>query len=141
MSLSESCWLWTRGHFPNGYGQAWKHAPRRKPNGRYGRPIQAHRLIYELFRGPVPPGKHLDHLCRQRGCVNPHHLRVVSARENILADGSKCLAKKNAAKTVCHRGHPLTGDNVYDWRGKRFCRTCKSEQKRNRRNSLTVKEI
>lgn len=129
MSLADSCWIWTRGRFDNGYGQAWKHAPRTKPTGRYGRPIQAHRLVYELFCGPIPQSMQLDHVCRQRGCVNPSHLRVVTGRDNLLAAGSKCVAAINAAKTSCNHGHPLSGDNLYVSRGKRYCRTCKRNRK------------
>lgn len=129
-SLNESCWLWTRGRFENGYGQAWKHGPRTKPSGRYGQPIQAHRLIYEILVGPIPPGMQLDHLCRQRGCVNPNHLRVVTSRENILAPGSTCEAKTNHEKVSCPKGHLYTAENTYTHRGKRSCRECKREQKR-----------
>ena len=137
MNLAESCWIWTRGRFSNGYGQAWKHASRSKANGRYGRPIQAHRLVYELFCGPIPKSMQLDHVCRQRGCVNPSHLRVVTGRENILASGSKCLAAMNAVKTLCSRGHALAGGNLYVSRSRRYCRTCKRDQKRSARRSST----
>lgn len=43
-----------------------------------------HRIIYQYFRGPIPAGLQLDHLCRCRGCCNPDHLQPVSSRENSL---------------------------------------------------------
>ena len=138
MTLNESCWIWTRGRFPNGYGQAWKHAQRTKPTGRYGRPIQAHRLVYEMYCGPVPGGMHLDHICRQRGCVNPAHLRVVTCRENVHAEQSKCLAAANTAKTHCKRGHILEAENLYVYRGSRHCKACRRDEKRVRRQRVAL---
>ena len=139
MNLSESCWIWARSRFPNGYGQAWMHTPRRGEGGKYGRPIQAHRLVYEMFNGAIPDSKQLDHLCRQRGCVNPAHLRVVSCKENIHANGSKCEAAKNATKTHCIRGHALAGENLYQYGTKRYCKECKRNEKRARRAALQAR--
>ena len=69
---TETCWLWTGALAPNGYGVGW--------NGERTR--QAHRLVYELLVGPIPEGKHLDHLCCVRNCVNPDHLEPVTQAEN-----------------------------------------------------------
>src|SRR5580698_2584776 len=70
---TESCWNW-KGGKTNGYG-CFQIA---KVN------FRAHRLAYELLRGPIPTGLHLDHLCRNRSCVNPDHLEPVTQRENTL---------------------------------------------------------
>lgn len=70
---SSGCWLWD-GHLGrNGYGSI--HVDRR--------PRYAHRVVWELERGPIPAGLTLDHLCRVRRCVNPDHLEPVSSAENI----------------------------------------------------------
>jgi hypothetical protein len=66
------CWLWTGVHIGAGYGQASLNGVRQV----------AHRVAYELTVGPVPEGLQLDHLCRNRGCVNPDHLEPVTASEN-----------------------------------------------------------
>jgi hypothetical protein len=67
------CWLWTASIAPNGYG----HFYRGTTGGRV-----AHRFAYELLVGPIPEGLQLDHLCSNRGCVNPDHLEPVTAAIN-----------------------------------------------------------
>lgn len=66
------CWVWQRTVNSTGYGMGSMH-------GKHG---YAHRLMYELHVGPIPPGYHVDHLCRVPACVNPAHLEPVTPREN-----------------------------------------------------------
>ena len=115
ISVSESgCWEWTANRNQGGYGVAWL-------NGRHEK---AHRAVYTLLRSGIAPGMQLDHLCRNRGCVNPGHLDPVSARENTrrspIAPGAI-----NGAKTHCKRGHEFTPENTYkNGPSGRQCRTC-----------------
>jgi len=81
----------------------------------------AHRAVYESERGPIPEGMTLDHLCRNRGCVNPDHLEPVTNRENILRGVSPSAV--HAAKTHCRCG--LDYDSV-DRNGFRYCSRCKA---------------
>ena len=94
--------------------------------GRYCRDW-AHRLVYEATIGPVPSGLQLDHLCRNRLCVNPHHLEPVTNRVNTLRGvGPTAL---NAKKTHCHKGHPFSGSNLIVLPdGSRRCRACRNER-------------
>jgi len=109
------CWLWTACKNRDGYG-IFQMA---------GRPQKAHRVSYEMHVGPIPEGLQLDHLCRNRGCVNPDHLEPVTTQENTRRGN---VGKNHADKTHCPQGHKYAGDNLYiDPRGKRQCKTCRRQ--------------
>ena len=111
------CWLWTSTSHSDGYGLILVGGRRRL----------AHRLSYELHRGPIPEGLDLDHLCRQRCCVNPAHLEPVTVRVNILRGVSP--AALHAVKTQCPRGHAYDDTNTYRTpSGERKCRACHRAQ-------------
>jgi len=95
------CWVWM-GHCHKGYGYF-----RTSPTWKW---MRAHRYSYNLYKGQIPDGKCLDHLCRVRCCVNPDHLEPVSNKENLMRGNS--LSAMNSRKTHCIRGHELRGDNV-----------------------------
>ena len=110
------CWLWTSSKTPDGYG---KTSLRRKT-------LLAHRVSFEHAVGSIPQGMELDHLCRNRACVNPEHLEIVTRRINQIR-GSGFVAM-NVSKTACKSGHPFDLYNTY-WRsnGHRGCRACNRE--------------
>ena len=105
------CWLWTGTRASTGYGIFYIN----------GKNIGAHRFIYELLIGPIPLELELDHLCRNRACVNPFHLEVVTHRVNVLRGEGPTA--RNAAKTHCLRGHSLK-DSYVRRNGYRNCRIC-----------------
>ena len=118
------CWWWTGHRATQGYGRFWRGS---------GRTIAAHRIAYELYRGPIPRTLTIDHRCHtvecregvecaHRRCVNPAHLEAVTMRENLMRGNSS--AAVNAAKTHCIHGHPFDEANTYLYRGERICRTC-----------------
>jgi hypothetical protein len=118
---SGDCWLWTASVTGPGYGQFGYAA---------GDIRLAHRFAYELLVGPILSGLTLDHLCRNRRCVNPEHLEPVRLKENLLRGASP--AAVNARKTHCVHGHPLAGRNLYvsPTTGRRQCQRCRRDAKR-----------
>lgn len=114
VNKTNTCWLWT-GATQQGYGvltadnQRWR----------------AHRFLYELVNGPIPPGLHLDHLCRTRNCVRPEHLEPVTASEN----NKRMLIALGYPHSVCKNGHPWDDSNTYQHRrGYRVCRRCNADR-------------
>lgn len=106
------CWEWRFGRDKDGYGKLKLDR----------RDVRAHRYAYEVFRGPIPDGLVLDHLCRNPPCVNPDHLEVVTAVENSARGNG--ISALNARKTHCKRGHEFTPENTRHQPGGRDCWAC-----------------
>ena len=121
----EGCWEWI-GKRSNGYGYF-------SMSHKY---FKATRVIYELLVGAIPEGLHLDHLCRNRGCVNPTHLEAVTNRINGLRGTS--FAAVNARKTRCPQGHPYDAANTGMSNGWRYCRICNAQWCRERRERKRI---
>lgn len=118
------CWVWQAQVAPDGYGKFSLAAS----TGRKGS-VGAHVWSYEHCIGPVPEKLQLDHLCRNRACVNPLHLEPVTGKMNKLRGVS--FSAINAQKTACDKGHPFTPENTAFYKGKRICKTCKAAHYKN----------
>lgn len=108
------CWIWTGAIFPHGYGKLTLAK----------RSLYPHRVSYEIHKGRIPDGLHIDHLCRVRSCANPEHLEAVTCGENIRRSPI-APAAINAVKTHCARGHEFTEANTIITATGRNCRTCR----------------
>jgi len=112
--LDSGCWQWIGTiDISNGYGRlSYKH-----------KEFMAHRVSYNLHRGEIEKGLVIDHLCKNKWCVNPEHLEPVTIGENVLrGDG---ITARNLKKTHCPYGHEYIGKNLYiNPRGNRVCRQC-----------------
>lgn len=124
------CWEWLGYRDKKGYGHYVYWVGKKQSGG------TAHRVSYELLRGDIPETYTIDHLCRNRACVNPFHLEAVPHVVNVRRGTG---GAKNREKTHCVRGHPLSGDNVrvsrrtrgvHSWL-QRSCRACQRMHTRN----------
>lgn len=123
------CWVWTHT-LADGY-------PLCPP--RDGSRPRGHRVLYTLYKGPIPAGMEIDHTCHtaavergecrdwstcpHRKCVNPDHLEAVTHQENVLRGYADAGARQRA-KTHCPQNHPYSKENTRMSAGKRYCIEC-----------------
>lgn len=124
--LEGFCWTWTGCINSKGYGCV----------GVNGKSQLTHRVSYTLLIGPIPDGLQIDHLCTNKRCCNPAHLEAVTGKVNAGRTWT-------ATKTVCVKGHPLSGENlIIKKRGNRTpvrnCRICTNSARKAKRDSRVM---
>lgn len=129
--VNTHCWNWKKrirkAAYDSGYGNFSQKCVVDGYN--WFRSIPAHRLVYTVYRGQIPTGLELDHLCRNTRCVNPDHLEPVTSQENVR----RALSYKSGTKRLCPRGHVLSEDNLGHSAWQSFCKTCRNEGAKKRR--------
>ena len=115
--VTDGCWGWTGHKDASGAGRICFE----------GKNKVAYRFYYQMKVGPVKEGLFLDHICRNRECIRPDHLRQVTPHFNAVMNSTSRSAL-NAVKTHCSRGHEFNEENttIYLYRGnkRRICRPC-----------------
>ena len=127
------CWVFLGCKDSSGYGNI----------GNNGKTISAHRASYELYRGQIPKDKQIDHICGNRLCINPQHLDLVTAKENVRRGRQKftCVPHPKPLRTHCMKGHPYSGANLFiDTNKQRRCMICKRAIDRKAQNKRRAKK-
>lgn len=111
--LDTPCLLWLHRLNKDGYGV----------QSTAGGDVLVHRTMWQVANQKIlGVGVEVDHLCKVRNCCNPDHLEAVSHSEN--------MRRMNADKVACIRGHEFNETNTRVYRGKRVCRVCDRERRR-----------
>lgn len=126
-ATEDGCWEWTasRNEARRGYGQL----------NVDGRPVMAHRVMYELFVGPIPPGLCVCHHCDNPPCVRPDHLFLGTHGDNakdrdmkgrtVIVPAWEAMMEQASSRERCRRGHPYRDHGYVSASGRRTCRACR----------------
>jgi len=111
--LDTGCWMWTASR-SGGYGKIKI----------FGKLSWAHRIAYELTKGPIPEKTEVMHICNHPWCINPDHLQLGTHADNMRHHGESGHHHEGS-KTHCKNGHELSGSNVRIYgNGWRRCLVC-----------------
>lgn len=129
----EGCWIWTGSAQRKGYSQSISVNESRT---RTGKSYLPHRLMFQWFKFDIPPDLTIDHLCKNRRCVNPDHMEPTTLAENV---------RRGTKKPYCKHGHKQIPENRYTapGSGRQRCRLCigtKNEKRKVARRARGLKK-
>ncbi len=114
--IIHKCFVWQKSLDRDGYGSFYFIKKGRR----------AHRVAYYFAFGDIPKDMVIDHSCKNRACVNPQHLRLVTKFQNTM-ENSNSVGAINKRKTHCKFGHPF--DKIYGIKKpQRYCSICENEK-------------
>ena len=117
LNKDTGCWEW-KNPTTTGYGSFWVDGQQKS--------LPSHRVSYNMLVGKIPKELEIDHLCRNRSCVRPSHLDIVTHKENVRRGLMGPILK-----THCPRGHQYNKVNTYVTKaGHRLCRICHNENEK-----------
>lgn len=127
VTVEWDCWTWTGALTSRGYSCL----------DVGGKRVLGHRHVYELLVGPIPDGLTIDHLCRNKRCINPAHLEPVTQAVNNA---------RKPPRDTCAKGHRMEGVNLRikvraNGRTQRECRACQIEWTRASYQRLTNRKL
>jgi hypothetical protein len=121
---NNGCWEWNGFIDKHGYG---KFTLKNKC-------YFSHRVSFDIFVKKLNKELVIDHICKNRKCCNPEHLREVTAKINVTKNSESFVAY-NKKKTHCPKGHELVYPNIYSHDGRRRCKICNLSKAKERRNA------
>lgn len=131
--LENGCWRLSGSKLPRSYS----------PYRIGGIQFNAHRVSFEIFKGPLVNGLVVDHVCMNRYCLNPDHLRQVTQRDNLAENTRSERVNRIRELNECKVGHVFSADNTIWFKRKdkkyRLCRECnrnRCKEKKLRRKAL-----
>lgn len=118
--IATDCWNWQATKSSNGYGLFWINDKNKR----------AHRVAYEAIFGSIPEELECHHICENKRCVNPFHIKLVTPIEHLELTPTH-YSKQQKSRVCCMQGHAFTQQNTYVCtNGARVCRICHREELR-----------
>lgn len=128
--VESGCWEW------QGYTNKFGYGTMAITGKMYStKKYYVHRISYSIFKKEIDEGLDIDHICINKKCVNPEHLREVTRKINLTENISgKSAPFLRRAMTECKRGHLYIDGSFYARKDRgRECKECSAINRRSLR--------